>query len=206
MIILIIPWVDTDSRGHLLLGVVLIPPPPEHVRPVASALHPALHDLLGDRLHVISPADLREEVNESRGEVEAGVSEFSGLIVPREGVVVVVEAFSQREECHAHVFGRLDALVVRLVTPLVGGGVHEPSHVENEGVAEHGGYEERVQPGLAPKVHGDYGRHHEAGERHQKQVVSDEINILFKYLERVGQVGARYLDFRSEGRNTCLKR
>lgn len=56
-------------------------------------------------------------------------SVFRGGVVPRKGVVIVVEAFADGAKDDSHVLRRTDVLIVRTVTNHVGGGVNKPSHV-----------------------------------------------------------------------------
>lgn len=60
----------------------------------------------------------------------------------------------------------------------MGGGVDEPSDVENEGVAEECGDEEGVGPGLVPHVDRDDRGEDEAGQRHEDHVVSEKKMVV----------------------------
>lgn len=70
-------------------------------------------------------------------------------------------------------------LVVWVVSPLVGGTVHQPGHVEGEHVAEHGGDEPGVEEGLVPEEHGNHGGHDEAADWHQNQIVPVNTNSTY---------------------------
>lgn len=152
--------------------MIFVAPTPQTMRTITRALNPLLNNLIGHRLKVISPADFSEEVNEVSREVQPVIAQLGRLVVPGESVVVIVEAFAESEDGDGDVFSGADASVVGFATPFVGGGVDEPGDVEDESVAEHGGDEVGVGPGLAPEVDWDHGRHYEAGDRHQVQVVS----------------------------------
>lgn len=86
--------VDADGGVGLRTVVVLVAPAPQVVRPVARAVHSLLDDLLRHRLQIVRPAELSEEIDEVSSEVQPVVSQFRRFVVPREGVVVVVEALS----------------------------------------------------------------------------------------------------------------
>lgn len=56
----------------------------------------------------------------------------------------------------------------------MGEAVDGPDDVDAAGVPQYGGHAERVQPGLAPEVHGDDGRQHETEDRHHLHVMSGD--------------------------------
>lgn len=64
---------------------------------VASPDHALLDDMLGDSLQIVGLSDVRHRLNEDRGEIDFP-AQLRGTVVPREGVVVVVEACKSNHE------------------------------------------------------------------------------------------------------------
>jgi len=138
---------------------------------VTGPLHTGLHHGGGDGLEFVRPADTCHEVDEGGSEVGLVVAKLGRFVVPGEDVVVVVPALTNGADGNTQVLRGSNRLIVRSVSPLVGGTVHQPGHVQGEHVAEHGGHEPGVKEGLAPEVHGDHGRHDETAEGHKDQVI-----------------------------------
>lgn len=180
MMRLFILRVDSDSFIYLLFIVILVSPSPKIMRAIPSTVNSVTNDVIGHGFEVVSPTDFCEEINETCSEIELAVTEFGGLVVPRESVVVVVETFAESEQGDGHVFGRLDVPVIRLVTPFVSSRVDQPCDVQDEGVAEHGADKECVEQTLAPEVHRNSCRHDEATKGHQNKVVPVTITIYVK--------------------------
>lgn len=67
------------------------------VAPVARALYPGLHCLMGDPLAVFGQTQAAHEVDEAGGEVQLA-AKLTGGVVEGEGVVVVVESFTWTPE------------------------------------------------------------------------------------------------------------
>ena len=164
----------------------LVIPAPHRVAAVAGPLHAFLDDVSGHRLEVVCPSDSGHGINEKFSDVEGIVPELSGLVVPGESVMVVVESFAEHHEGDRFGFHGVDVLVVRLGAPQMGSGVHQPGHVQYVHVAEDGAHEVRVPQRFAPQG-GDVGRQHEADQGHEDQVVSAkkilrlaQMDLLFK--------------------------
>lgn len=52
------------------------------------------------------------------------------------------------------------------------GAVHQPGHIQDEGIPEHGRHEPAVGPCLAPAIHRNQSRDQETDHRHQQHVIS----------------------------------
>lgn len=59
-----------------------------------------------------------------------------------------------------------------MTSPEVRGRVHQPGHVQREGVAQQGTGEESVPERLAEQPVGQEGGQHEATQHHQGQIIS----------------------------------
>lgn len=81
----------------LFLRLILVAPAPHLVTAVARSFHAFLHHVLGYALQIVGPTDSREEVNEGRRKVETIIAEFGRLVIPREGMVVIVPTLAEGE-------------------------------------------------------------------------------------------------------------
>lgn len=109
-----------------------------------------------DHLHcgpltVVSQAQVAHEVDEAGGGVVAQ-TELTGGVVEGEGVVKVVESFTNSSESNEAVFSGIDVLVVGFVPIHVRSAVDKPRNVERDGVAQDGGQEVGVPQALSPEI------------------------------------------------------
>lgn len=136
---------------------------------ITSAQLARLYHIPGHRFAIISPAYHGHQVNEHGGQVVLDAILRSGVI-PRKGVVVVVEALADGAEVNEEVLRRRDALVIRPLAPHVRRAVHQPGHVQHEAVSQDGAHEEAVPKRLAPQIAGIEGRQEEAESGHQRKI------------------------------------
>lgn len=134
------------------LVLILVAPAPGRVRSVSRSLHSPLDDLVRNRLQIVRPADLGEEIDESGREVQPVVAQFGRLVVPGEHVMVVVPALAESECGHRLVLRGVDSAVIGAVSPLVSSAVHQPGGIQDERPAEQRGNEPCVGPGFSPEV------------------------------------------------------
>uniref|UniRef100_T1DNK5 Uncharacterized protein n=1 Tax=Anopheles aquasalis TaxID=42839 RepID=T1DNK5_ANOAQ len=163
--------VDDGRVFNLILILIFVAPSPGWMATVPGTLDALLHDLLGNRFQVVRPANLCEEIDERGSQVHPVVAQLSRLVVPREHMVIVVPSLAKRERCYRAVLRRRNALVIRLIAPLVGCAVHQPGYVQDEGPAEQRSDKPGVGPALVPEVHWRNRWQHETGDRHQNHVV-----------------------------------
>lgn len=139
---------------------------------IARSLYSFPHHVLGYALQIVGPADLREEVDEGRREVERVIAELGRLVIPGKDVMVIVPAFTKSEHSNPFVLRRIDKSVVRFVAEHVSRGVHQPCHIQCEDITEDGGNEVSVRPRLVPTHDRNSSWQNEAQEWHQYDVIS----------------------------------
>lgn len=93
------------------LWLIFVAPAPDIVCPIACPLHSLLHHTGWHALEIVRPADLREEVNESRRCVQTVVAQFGCFVVPWERVMVVVPSFAKGQSGYSPVLGWIDESV-----------------------------------------------------------------------------------------------
>ena len=111
---------------------------------------------MGHLLAVVCESEPGHTVNKKRGEVNPP-SVLAGAVVARKCVVVVVIPLADRPEGHEEILGRVDKLVVGFIAPHVSSAVHQPRHVEGDGVSECGTDEVADHETFPPEVHRDDG-------------------------------------------------
>jgi len=143
----------------------------DKMRPIPRPLHPVPDDFVGHGFEVVGPSDPGEKVNKGGRQVELVVSHLCSLVVPGEGVMVVVPPFAKGPECDGFVLCRVDVLVIGSIPPHVSSTVHEPSGVEVEAVAELCSEAPGHDEALSPKVPRHKGWDQKAEEEDEWSVV-----------------------------------
>lgn len=123
---------------------------------ITSALSSCHHRLRANFGSIVGLTHQRHEIDETFGDVPLFEAKLTGRIVLRECVMVVVKAFADREKRHKPVLDRVDAFIVRFVTPQVSSTVYQPGKVQLQRVAQHCRYIIGVFERFAPKVHRNY--------------------------------------------------
>lgn len=95
------------------LVLILVAPAPGGMRTVSRPLDSPLDDLVGNRLQIVRPSDLGEEIDESGSKVQPVVAQFGSLVVPGEHVMVVVPALAEGECGHRFVLRWVDGAKMR---------------------------------------------------------------------------------------------
>ena len=119
---------------------------------------------------VVHLTNARHQIEEERRKVHAP-SVFTGLVIKREGVVVVVVALAYGAQGDEQVLRRVDVLVVRFVPVEMRPAVHAPCSVQHSDVTQHTAHQVGVPESLAPEVpwqHRGYNHRHEIHGRHVK--------------------------------------
>jgi hypothetical protein len=142
-----------------------------HNRQIPRSLTSSKHGLVTDLVTIVRLAQPGHDINETLGEIQIDRAEFTGGIVLRERVMIIVKSFTDRAQAHEQILRRTDALVVGSIAPFVRRTVDQPGDMQREHVAEHGGHEIGHLQRLAPGQPGQHGRIDEAAQNGQRFVV-----------------------------------
>lgn len=88
-----------------------------------------LDQVAGRALQIATQTQPEHGINEPLGRIPITESSFGDRVVPRKGVMVVVEAFSHARDGDPPVLSRLDLVVVRTLAENVSRRVDEPDGV-----------------------------------------------------------------------------
>lgn len=103
-------FVQNHGGVVVLFGLVTVPPTPNLVAAIPGS-YDAFFDHFGRHgFQIVSPTDFREQIDHLQGEINA--TELCCFIVPREGVMVVMPSFANREERDKTVFSWVDVPVI----------------------------------------------------------------------------------------------
>lgn len=111
---LIILLMGDERVLDFFLWLISVAPTPGVVGSIASAFHALLDNLAGDGFQIVGPADFSEEVDERSCVIQFVVTQFGGLVIPWEYMVVVVPAFTEGECCNGDVLHGVDVAIVGL--------------------------------------------------------------------------------------------
>jgi hypothetical protein len=116
---------------------------------MSISLRDTIHDPAPSSFQIVCQADQMHDVNECFGEIKYS-SKLSCGVVIRECVVVVVKAFSDREEGDPVIFSRTDFHIVWSMAKEMGSRIDEPGGVQDEYLAIDVRHEERGDDILIP--------------------------------------------------------
>lgn len=135
---------------HIFLFNISVAVSPDlGVAAVAALLGSSRYHIPGNTLQIVGPAQLSEEVDERRRRI-VDVPQFTGFVVPREHVVIVVPAFTEGSKGHGQIFHWAnvpetkhksaivmtlwkDLLIVGFLAPHMSHTVDEKCNVEGDG-------------------------------------------------------------------------
>jgi len=110
----------------------------------------------------MGPSDRRHRVDEHCGDVENETEsrdvQFSGRVVVRERVVVVVMTFTSSPQNDEDILRRVGLLVIRPCAPEMGNTVHRPSKIQADSQSQQTRDEVSIEERLVPKTPGDDSR------------------------------------------------
>ena len=149
---------------------------PKTATAISGSLFPMEDSLMRHFLSVVNLSYGGHEVNEHGADIKSfSPAQFTGGVILREGVVVVVVAFAHRAKRYKRVLTRVNVLVIWLVSPHVGSTVHTPGSIQKQHVTKGGAAEEcRTEAGV-PEIPWYKSRKyvaHEYGE--ERKIVSLE--------------------------------
>jgi len=138
-----------------------------------------------NRFSIINPSNGGKEVDDISCQIKHHWH-FTGFVILREGVMIIVGAFTKSCDGSPYRFDGGNGGIIRLVSKGVSSRVDEPCGMKSPAITEEGSGVECNQGTFTPSIYSESCGEEEAHDQHQSQVIfalESKNGILFKIRE-----------------------